>query len=268
MKLAGTGQRFGSIDGSSGEIAGGQEMPIKFRCESCGRQFVVKEQFAGRRTKCSQCGKILTVPDVAVPQGEMPDRRETFVNLARVAAKPRPPRKRFPIGWILLVLVIAAGAFFAWRHFSAPYVRGTKLFKNGSYDDAALHFQKAIEAGSHECDSHVYLARIHALRENYEEGISECNKALAVASKDRNAHVFLIIIYQLNNQFQEAEMTWDKAKDLPGLNRGFVLAAIQPPPVQQKLHPMKLAHYEDILKESSAIGRPPESLKVDFTTNP
>lgn len=36
-------------------------MPIQVRCE-CGKSLQAKDEFAGRKVKCSQCGKILRIP--------------------------------------------------------------------------------------------------------------------------------------------------------------------------------------------------------------
>jgi hypothetical protein len=51
--------------GHEGTISRGSsdtpDMAISFEC-SCGKQFTVKEEFAGKRTKCPACGAALTVP--------------------------------------------------------------------------------------------------------------------------------------------------------------------------------------------------------------
>jgi DNA-directed RNA polymerase subunit RPC12/RpoP len=40
-------------------------MPIDFSCASCGQQYRVKEEFAGKSTKCRKCGSKVTVPQPA-----------------------------------------------------------------------------------------------------------------------------------------------------------------------------------------------------------
>jgi hypothetical protein len=44
-------------------------MAIEFACE-CGRQFRVREEQAGRRAKCPNCGRQLTVPGLAPAPAE------------------------------------------------------------------------------------------------------------------------------------------------------------------------------------------------------
>src|SRR5687768_15249570 len=43
-------------------------MSITFGCE-CGKPFTVADGYAGKRTKCPACGRPLTVPTPADPEG-------------------------------------------------------------------------------------------------------------------------------------------------------------------------------------------------------
>src|SRR4051812_2527403 len=51
----------------TGHVAGGPErlprkaMPIPFEC-SCGKKMSAKEEFAGRRLRCPECQRIVTIP--------------------------------------------------------------------------------------------------------------------------------------------------------------------------------------------------------------
>ena len=38
-------------------------MPITLNC-ACGKQYPVKDEFAGQRVKCPGCGQVLTIPGV------------------------------------------------------------------------------------------------------------------------------------------------------------------------------------------------------------
>src|SRR5579872_5779145 len=38
-------------------------MPITVQC-ACGKQYPVKDEFAGHRVKCPDCGQVLTIPGV------------------------------------------------------------------------------------------------------------------------------------------------------------------------------------------------------------
>src|SRR5262245_45363252 len=56
-------------------------MAISFSC-ACGKQLRAREQFAGRRMKCPDCQKVLTIPsaeelaDLAVVETAAPERLE------------------------------------------------------------------------------------------------------------------------------------------------------------------------------------------------
>jgi hypothetical protein len=75
-------------------------MSISFACE-CGKSFSVRDEFAGKRTKCPACGSALTVPGPATEQTpepeELSDEDKAFRALAEApdpepsAAPPRPP---------------------------------------------------------------------------------------------------------------------------------------------------------------------------------
>jgi|GEM_PF-1646086 len=45
-------------------------MPIQFACKSCGKQFAVKDELAGKKGKCNQCGAETRVPTPS-PSPEM-----------------------------------------------------------------------------------------------------------------------------------------------------------------------------------------------------
>ncbi len=55
-------------------------MPISIACD-CGKQLRVKDELAGRRVKCPECGEVLTVPGGAAAQPRPP------------APKSEPPRR-------------------------------------------------------------------------------------------------------------------------------------------------------------------------------
>lgn len=60
---------------------------IHFKCPTCGKDYQVKEEFAGRQTSCRQCKQSFTVPGlvaVSVPEA-IPVRPRNF---------SRPPLKR------------------------------------------------------------------------------------------------------------------------------------------------------------------------------
>lgn len=44
-------------------------MPVEFACE-CGKRFSVRDEFAGKRTKCPACGAGLVVPELPKPETE------------------------------------------------------------------------------------------------------------------------------------------------------------------------------------------------------
>lgn len=42
-------------------------MPITFPCEQCGQRYQVDESLAGKRIKCKQCERVLTIPPPSIP---------------------------------------------------------------------------------------------------------------------------------------------------------------------------------------------------------
>jgi hypothetical protein len=46
---------------------------IAFFCAQCGQKFNVKEEFAGRTTKCPTCKQPLTVPDLERTEAWLPN---------------------------------------------------------------------------------------------------------------------------------------------------------------------------------------------------
>lgn len=41
-------------------------MPIAVRCTSCSASFHVKDEYAGKRTKCPKCGGPMTIPTIDI----------------------------------------------------------------------------------------------------------------------------------------------------------------------------------------------------------
>jgi hypothetical protein len=224
---------------------------IRFRCERCGKDFAVKERFSGKKTKCDGCGLVLVVPQTSAVEEEGAGRRDKFITFTQLTAKPAKRKKKAPVGWIFLVLIVAAGAFFGWRYFNTPYRKGRKLFEAGSYAEAAKEFQNSLNAGSSAYGSHVYLARIHAIGKEYAEATEECKKAIKAEPKARGAYLYLIVIYQLDGQLGEAEKLWNDVSNMPGIDRGFVLAKIEPPPAGG-LTAKRIDAYHDMLKGRTA----------------
>jgi hypothetical protein len=52
---------------------GGLFMPIQFACASCGQSYTVKDEFAGRTTKCRKCTKPVTVPVPLIAEADTSD---------------------------------------------------------------------------------------------------------------------------------------------------------------------------------------------------
>lgn len=69
-------------------------MPISFGCP-CGKQFAVKDEFAGRRTKCPGCGAALTVPAPAAEPEELSDEDKAFRALAEAPESDPPPARQY-----------------------------------------------------------------------------------------------------------------------------------------------------------------------------
>ena len=52
-------------------------MAIKFKCEECGAEVVVKYPQPGEQALCGHCGAYVTVPETSVEAGEGPDLTKT-----------------------------------------------------------------------------------------------------------------------------------------------------------------------------------------------
>ncbi|NOZ22707.1 MAG: hypothetical protein GXP25_16640 [Planctomycetes bacterium] len=62
-------------------------MPIKVKCEECGKQFVLKDEFAGKQGKCPACGESLTVPS---------SEKKTETTSKQKASDPKSGEKKSP----------------------------------------------------------------------------------------------------------------------------------------------------------------------------
>ena len=102
---------------------------IHFRCSSCGKNFQVKDEHAGRRTKCPKCGETIHVPaecqapktEAAVIKAAPPPAAPPAARVAKRSAPPdanasgdvthsiRKAKKRRSRAGLLMAL--GAGAF-------------------------------------------------------------------------------------------------------------------------------------------------------------
>ena len=75
-------------------------MTVKVQCGSCGKQFAVKPELAGKRVKCSSCGNPIAVPaaaGAAAPAKPSPPRPKA----AQPATSPRPAAPQSSLADIL-----------------------------------------------------------------------------------------------------------------------------------------------------------------------
>jgi hypothetical protein len=45
-------------------------MPIRLRCETCGKGLIVRDELAGRKGRCPECNGVIEVPDAAGRRSE------------------------------------------------------------------------------------------------------------------------------------------------------------------------------------------------------
>jgi hypothetical protein len=74
-------------------------MSIPVVCPSCQSSMKVKDEFAGKRAKCPQCGEPLTVPAIAATPAKMPKRPrpeviQEFEDDVEPATKPNRKRAK------------------------------------------------------------------------------------------------------------------------------------------------------------------------------
>lgn len=69
-------------------------MSIEFSCPACKQRFRVKDEFAGKTTKCTKCKAAMTVPAPPAPVLAAPADLDAFFDDALAA----PPRQVGPRG--------------------------------------------------------------------------------------------------------------------------------------------------------------------------
>jgi hypothetical protein len=66
-------------------------MPIEFSCQACGQAYSVKDEFAGRTTKCRKCSQPVTVPVPAAPDLEPLGALGSFLDEEIGPTQPKQP---------------------------------------------------------------------------------------------------------------------------------------------------------------------------------
>jgi len=96
-------------------------MAISFSCPACDRSVKVKDELAGRKIKCPECGKVIAVPEADELEleeaAEAPPPRNKKkkgllgkdVNELNQAFNNFDVRRFTPAGWILLAVSLAVG---------------------------------------------------------------------------------------------------------------------------------------------------------------
>src|SRR5438128_2293503 len=85
-------------------------MAIAFACPECEHDLKVKEQLAGRRIRCPECGEVVAVPegDTAITEG--PSRRGDQVDRPRKKKKKKKSSKGLLVGLGVAAVLLAVGA--------------------------------------------------------------------------------------------------------------------------------------------------------------
>jgi predicted Zn finger-like uncharacterized protein len=83
-------------------------MTIPTRCPSCGAQYQLSEEQAGRRVRCRKCDTIITVPDPA-DEDRGPSRSEGFERDERATDRETAPQKKSSSAWPVLLIVGVVG---------------------------------------------------------------------------------------------------------------------------------------------------------------
>jgi prepilin-type processing-associated H-X9-DG protein len=102
-------------------------MAIVFNCE-CGRQLQVRDEHAGRRVKCPECGEEMTAPSAAAIQSEanapysapQPERRARRFEDDESEREVRGPRSRS--GKAVAALVLGFLSFCLWLFAAVPAI--------------------------------------------------------------------------------------------------------------------------------------------------
>ncbi len=138
-------------------------MPIEFSCQACGQAYSVKDEFAGRTTKCRKCAKPVTVPLPAEPELEPLGALGSFLDEEIGPTQPIRPQTPSP----------ASGPSMPCPSCAAPMPQSAALCVKCGYDvatgrtrvtqrpDEAVKKKKKREAG--ESSGMLLLARGIAL---------------------------------------------------------------------------------------------------------
>ncbi len=71
-------------------------MTIEFSCQACHKTFRVKDEYAGKRAKCQQCGAVMQVPDASSAASDDDDYQLSPVATAAEAAAAAAPSAASP----------------------------------------------------------------------------------------------------------------------------------------------------------------------------
>jgi tetratricopeptide (TPR) repeat protein len=90
---------------------------------------------------------------------------------------------------VLLLLVVAAGGYWAWSNRGPDHMeQGLVLFNRGSFEEAAHHFFRYAEAHPDDPTPHLYLARIHRRTQRFDLAAQSILEAQRRSETDPAVH--------------------------------------------------------------------------------
>ena len=100
-------------------------MPLSVTC-SCGKRFRVRDELAGKKVKCPECGESISVPRGADDEEELagllpPSRKSP--RKSKPSKKPSSAMKAILIGFGVIVLMLVAYESGVWIWFRSGFIR-------------------------------------------------------------------------------------------------------------------------------------------------
>ena len=65
-------------------------MPIKFACPNCRKKFQAKDEFAGKKMKCSSCGNVVRIPAAGGESPQKPPEKPIDIDEYSIAGESTP----------------------------------------------------------------------------------------------------------------------------------------------------------------------------------
>jgi len=227
-------------------------MAIRFAC-ACGQQLAVKDEYAGRKVRCTSCSQILSVPGgaPAAPAAAPPVARHAPAPPPPVARRPvdddrdydeeERPRRRKKKGGIpraviagVAVLLLLGVGFLVWKlFFSGPSAAALAEFDLVPRDAEGFLTIRVADVLKTEAGKKVF----EAARQNDKEGaLKEMEAKAGITPQDIERLTFVAMS-------ADKELWWMVIRTSKAVNRKGVIDGMKS--AQERTHQGKKYHYSE-----------------------